>query len=114
VLCQVGLHGWTIRGTARPGTYVSRCGRCGAVKVRHRITESALRRQKIFSRGRWFLAALLVSVMVWYIAVALGLTGHTKIIWGARKVKHKLDVVGSRTGYIPANVVNAAPGEDGK
>jgi hypothetical protein len=47
--------------------------------------------------------------MVWYLAVALGLTGHTKIIWGARKVRDKLDMVRSD----PADNVATPPASKG-
>ncbi len=113
MLCRVGVHDWTIRSTVRPGTYVSRCSRCGAVKVRHKVTDSALRRQKLFARGRWFLAAISLSVMIWYLAVVLGLTGHTKIIWGVRKVRDKLDTVRSHTHYGAGKAAGSPKSEGG-
>ncbi|WP_304560237.1 hypothetical protein [Sphingomonas immobilis] len=33
--CQFGIHRWITKETARAGTTVSRCLRCGALKVRH-------------------------------------------------------------------------------
>jgi hypothetical protein len=36
----------------------------------------------------WTFAAIAVSASLWYIGVALALTGHTKVLWGAEKATH--------------------------
>jgi hypothetical protein len=90
LICRFGLHRWNGRVTARPGTTAFRCKVCGGVKVMHKGRRP--------SRFPWYVAAIFVSMFMWYVIVALGLTGHTKVIWGAEKiaiktkhVAHKID-----------------------
>jgi hypothetical protein len=75
--CRFGLHRWRSRPTLRPGVSVHRCARC----ERKFLT----RRGRDRLKKRWWLgAAMIISLTLWYLGVALGFTGHTKILWGAQ------------------------------
>ena len=41
------------------------------------------------------LAVVLMSAILWYVLIARGLTGHTKLLWGAHKVVEKANDTGS-------------------
>jgi hypothetical protein len=86
ILCRFGHHLWQMKPTARPGVTVYRCAR-GSARVR--TERGRLRRKK----RHYFLAAMMVSLLLWYVIVALGLTGHTKLLWGAKHVTRGADHV---------------------
>ena len=79
--CMLGIHDWVTKVTARPGVTVFRCYRCNMMV---RTTKGRRRRQKRL----YLLGALLLSLLLWYVTVALGLTGHTKVLWGSEHVAH--------------------------
>ena len=77
--CNLGLHRWRSKPTHRPGVSVHRCYRCN----QRFLTKNGRDRRK---KRRWLGGAVVVSVATWYLVIALGLTGHTKIFWGAQKL----------------------------
>lgn len=77
--CRLGFHRWRSRPTRRTGVSIHRCATCD----RKFLTKDGRGRVK----KRWWLgSAVLISMALWYLGVALGFTGHTKVIWGAQKL----------------------------
>ncbi len=102
LLCALGLHRWTIRKTARPGTTVYRCRTCNALVVTHNGA-------KRFRKRWWASGIVLGCLLTWYVVVALSLTGHTRLLWGAKKVVSTANKNGSRL----RRAVHRAEGDHG-
>jgi hypothetical protein len=100
LLCASGLHKWYPRATRREGTTVYRCEWCDTPLIVHR---GRWRQKKRY----WFLGAVLFSLLAWYVIIALGLTGHTKVLWGAQKVAHGAQKATAKIGHSVRRVVGA-------
>jgi hypothetical protein len=100
LLCALGLHHWHAKATRREGTTAYRCDWCDSTLVVHR----GRRRQK---KRYWFLGAILFSLSAWYVIIALGLTGHTKVLWGAKKVAHGANKAADKIDHRVRRAVGA-------
>lgn len=100
LFCSLGLHRWIGKASARPGTTVYRCQWCNDAIVKHR---GRRRQYKRF----WFLGCAAVSLLAWYVIIALGLTGHTKVLWGAKKIEHGVNHQISKADRKVRQVVGA-------
>jgi uncharacterized paraquat-inducible protein A len=89
ILCTLGLHCWSRRETARPGTTVHRCARCDARLIIHNGRER--RRKRVY-----LAAAFLVSAAIWFVSYNLVFHGRTKVLHTASKAANKAGVVASR------------------
>jgi hypothetical protein len=89
ILCTFGFHRWSSRATARPGTTVHRCARCGTRLIIHNGRD---RRRKRF----YLAAAFLVSAAIWFVSYNLVFHGRTKVLHTASKAARKAEVAASR------------------
>lgn len=87
--CALGLHHWSSRATARAGTTVHRCERCGLT----RLTHGGRGR----SRKRWWLAgALAVSAGLWFVSYNLVVHRRTRVLHTMSRAARKAEVAASR------------------
>lgn len=89
IFCTLGLHRWSSRRTARAGTTVHRCGRCGKLLVLH---DGRTRRRK---RG-YAAAAIALSAAIWFVSYNLVVHGRTKVLHTASRAANKAEVAASR------------------
>ena len=47
----------------------------------------------------WFLAASFCSALMWYMITMLALTGHSQILWGAKKTVNAVNYAGGRVRH---------------
>ncbi|MEH3104677.1 MAG: hypothetical protein PGN12_12300 [Sphingomonas phyllosphaerae] len=88
-LCNLGLHRWAGKSTARPGTTVYRCAACGRRLVLHNHRSRQRKRN-------WVATALLVSGAIWFVSYNLAMHGHTRVLHTASKAARKAEAVASR------------------
>jgi hypothetical protein len=81
--CTFGRHDWEHRLQSRPGTDVFRCQTC------HRLT--TIQGGKAIQRRQpaWVFATVLI---LFYASIALVLTGHTKLLFGAATMKRQVNI----------------------
>lgn len=89
ILCVLGLHRWTSHATARPGTTVHRCDRCG------RRTHTHHGRDRLRKRAL-LVPALIVSAALWFVGYNLIFHGRTRVIHTMSRTANKVEVAASR------------------
>jgi hypothetical protein len=102
LLCGAGLHRWDRYDTARPGTSVYRCRRCGKRTVLHGDRRRLPKRYV-------FLAAGLLSAAMWFVIVNLTLYGHTGVV---RTTSAAVDEAETMSGRL-RRVVHKLQGDSG-
>ena len=88
--CLFGVHRWSSRATARPGSTVHRCARCGRTVVTHGGggRQSQLR--------VWAMAALVVSAGLWFVTYNLIVHRRTRVLHTVSHTVNTADRVATR------------------
>lgn len=89
LLCAIGLHRWSGKATARPGTTVYRCQAC----QRSVLVHNGRRRRR---KRVYLVAAMLVSASMWFVSYNLLVHGRTRVLHTAARATRKAEAAAAR------------------
>ncbi|MDR6788233.1 hypothetical protein J2Y58_001591 [Sphingomonas sp. BE138] len=107
--CLFGVHHWSSRATARAGTTVHRCARCGRTVVTHGGGGRQLQLRV------WAMAALVLTAGVWFVTYNLIVHRRTRVLHTVSRTVNKADraaargraalhrIEGDRGAYVEGN-----------